>query len=78
MRTYELQLNDVVAQQLILFLKKFRSEDYNIFEISKKKLPIAIYDKHIEVVDADEQKEIVEELKDTDSNIIAFSETIEL
>ena len=78
MRTFELEINEHLTNSLLLFLKKYSSTDYNIYEIKKTKVIQPIVNKNIEFVSDAEQKEIEKEITDPDCHIIESSETIEI
>ena len=78
MKTFELEINEQIINSLLFFLKKYPSKDYKIYEINKKKITEPIVNNSIYFVSDAEQKEIEEELKDPDCNIVELTESIEL
>ena len=78
MKTFELEISEQIINSLLFFLKKYPSKDYKIFEINKKKITEPIINNSIDFVSNAEQKEIEEELKDPDCNIVEHIETVEL
>lgn len=70
MKTLRINIDDSVYDKFITFIKSLPKEKVNVFD--------EIDDSHIPFIDIEEQKEIMEIVKDSDAKIMSKSKTINL